>query len=182
MKISAALLALALSIPAICSAKTLCQKEEITYFSCQAKNSGKFISVCGNIPNGKIDDDSWLQYRYGKPRAIELTYPEEKSDSVSKFEGNHFNRYSVIDLRFINGKTLYGVTLAGTFSGEGANPRSRASGSVYVETSKSKHISIACQDSSIDKYYDIFAELNDSLRYRNGETDLLYHFYNHVSK
>ncbi|GHU29728.1 hypothetical protein AGMMS50256_15240 [Betaproteobacteria bacterium] len=182
MRVAFALFTLALSIPSICSSATLCRTGEIDYFSCRAKN-GKIISVCGNIKNGTIEDDSWLQYRYGKPHAIKLAYPEKENGSVSKFEGNHFNRYNVIDLRFINGETLYSVTLNGLYSGEGANPRYYVTGGVSVEMGKSKRVSIACQ--SIGEYYELFAELNDSLRSHNGyngKSDMLYYFYNHVSK
>lgn len=183
MKIVATLLTIALAAPYTWASETLCNKGEVNYFSCQTKADRKIISICGNIENFEINDDSWLQYRFGKPHAVELVYPQEKIGSISKFEGNNFSKYNVVDLRFINKNTLYSVSIAAPYSGEEANQRSRFSGGVSVEVAKSKRISIDCADSrSVRKYYDQFARLNDSLSYKNGETDMLFHFYNHVSK
>lgn len=183
MKIVATLLVIALAAPFAQASETLCQKGEVNFFSCQTKANGKVISICGNIENFEINDDSWLQYRFGKPRAVELVYPQEKIGSISKFEGNNFGKYNVVDLRFINKKTLYSVSIEAPYSGEEANKRSRFSGGVSVEVAKSKPVNIDCANSTnVRKHYSQFARLNDSLRYKNGETDMLFHFYNHVSK
>ena len=181
--IVAALLAIALAAPYAWASETLCNKGEINYFSCQTKVDRKIISICGNIENFEINDDSWLQYRFGKPRAVELVYPQEKIGSISKFEGNNFSKYNVVDLRFINKKTLYSVSIDAPYSGEGANQRSRFSGGVSVEITKYKPVNIYCGNSKVvQRYYDKFSRLIDSLRDKNGETDMLFHFYNHVSK
>lgn len=168
--------------PSVVLSQTLCQKGEVDYFSCETVTNKKIVSVCGNIANGEINDESWLQYRFGKKHAVELSYPEEKQGSVSKFEGNYFDRYNVIDLRFINGRTLYGVEFNGVYDGEEAEKRTRASGGVYVENSKAKRVYIACRKVDTGKYFNIFSQLNASIREFNGETDFLYRFYNHVSK
>lgn len=184
MKIVAALVALTLASSFSWATETLCQKDEVNFFSCKTKANGKIISICSNIEDFEINDDSWLQYRFGKPHAVELVYPHQKAGSISKFEGNNFSKYNVVDLRFINKKTLYSVSVEASYSGEEASKRSRFSGGVSVEIAKSKPVSIDCANStSVRKYYSQFARLNDSLRYKNGEkTDLLFHFYNHVSK
>lgn len=183
MKTVATLLAIALAASYTWASETLCGQGEIDYFSCQTKADPKVISICGNIEDFEINDDSWLQYRFGKPHAVELVYPQEKIGSIAKFEGNNFSKYNVVDLRFINKKALYSVSIAAPYSGEDANQRSRFSGGVSVEVAKSKRVAIDCVSSrSVRKYYDQFARLNDSLRYKNGETDMLFHFYNHVSK
>jgi len=169
-----------LSFPSVAASQTLCRTGEIDYFSCETV-AGKSVSVCGNIADGEISGDSWLQYRFGKIGAIELTYPTEKQGSVKKFEGNYFNRYGVVDLRFVSGRTLYGVELSETYGGDDAQPRSHPSGDVTVIVGKTKHVSIGCRKIDAPKYFDIYSRLNISLRAHNGETDFLFHFYNHVS-
>lgn len=69
---------------------SLCKHGEMTYFSCQLRGS-RVVSVCGS---GAVDASasprhraSWLQYRTGRPRALELVFPERKENSVPKFEG-----------------------------------------------------------------------------------------------
>ncbi len=184
MKIVAALLAITLAHPFAQASETLCQKGEVNFFSCQTKADGKIISICGNIQDFEINDDSWLQYRFGKSHAVELVYPQEKIGSISKFEGNNFSKYNIVDLRFINKKTLYSVSLEAPYSGEEATKRSRFSGGVSVEIAKSKPVNIDCiYPADVRKHYSQFARLNDSLRYKNGEkADMLFHFYNHVAK
>jgi len=170
-----------LLLPSVTLSQTHCRKGEIDYFSCKT-SSEKIISVCGNITNGEISDSSWLQYRFGKVSAIELTFPKEKAGSVSKFEGNYFNKYGAIDLRFINGNTLYGVDINGPYSGDDATKRTDYSGGVSAEIGKTKRVNIYCTKIDGRKYFGIFSDLNASLRYYSGETDFLYNFHNQVAK
>lgn len=169
-------------LPCVGQSQTLCHSGEFDYFSCETTATEKIVSVCGNIASGEIGRGSWLQYRFGKKGAIELTYPPKGSDSVAKFEGNYFSKYNVVDLRFINGRTLYGVELNHTYSGDEAQQRDRPSGGITVILNKSKRMSINCKKVDASKYFRTFSDLNMSLRSHNGETDFLHHFYNHVSR
>ncbi|WP_061541510.1 hypothetical protein [Collimonas fungivorans] len=69
---------------------SLCRKNETIYFSC-ATNSGKIISLCGDAfyqdEFGSLTeiDNPWLQYRFGSPGKIELSYPPQKNDSLKRF-------------------------------------------------------------------------------------------------
>lgn len=170
-----------LLFPSIGLAQTLCSSGEIDYFSCMVAHE-KIVSVCGNIANGEVKKDSWLQYRFGKPGAIELAYPKEKQASVRQFEGNYFSRYNVIDLRFINDSTLYGVDLNDTYSGDDAKKRPRPTGGVSVQVEKAKGRRIECQKADAGKYFEVFSLLNSSLRNYNGETDFLHQFHNRASR
>jgi hypothetical protein len=170
-----------LLLPSVTLSQTLCRKGEIDYFSCKTSNE-KIISVCGNITNGEINDSSWLQYRFGKVGAIELDYPKEKTGSVSKFEGNFFNKYEVIDLRFINGNTLYGVGINGPYSGDDATKRTEYSGGVSAKIGKTKRVNFNCTKIDGRKYFWIFGVLNALLTNYNGETDFPYNFHNQVAK
>ena len=179
---SSVLTAALLSLPSLSQSQTLCRPGEIDYFSCETVAIGKRISVCGNIADGDISSESWLQYRFGKVGAIELAYPTEKQGSVKKFEGNYFNKYGVADLRFISGRTLYGVELSEMYNGDDAPPRSHPAGGVNVQMGKVKYINISCRRVNTSKYFNIYTDLNTLLRAYNGETDFLFHFHNHVSK
>ena len=181
MKPTALAIVLAM-FPCVGQSQTLCRAGEIDYFSCETTASEKIVSVCGNITGGEMGSESWLQYRFGKKGAIQLSYPPKGTDSVRKFEGNYFSKYNVVDLRFISGRTLYGVELNHTYSGDEAQQRDQPSGGITVTLSKTKHVNIDCKKVDASKYFRIFSDLNTSLRAHNGETDFLYHFYNHVSR
>ncbi|MBK7014765.1 MAG: hypothetical protein IPH39_04115 [Sulfuritalea sp.] len=177
-----ALAVVMLTLPCVGLSQTLCRPGEIDYFSCETTANRKIVSVCGNITDHEITSESWLQYRFGKKGAIELSYPPKASGSVEKFEGNNFGKYNVADLRFISGRTLYGVELNDTYSGDDAQQRDQPSGGVTAHLGKTKHLSIECKTANASKYFRVFSDLNTSLRAHNGETDFLYHFLNHVSK
>ena len=172
---------LLLLLPSVTLSQTLCRKGEVDYFSCKT-SSEKLISVCGNITNDEINDSSWLQYRFGKTGEIELTYPKEKENSISKFEGNYFNKYDVVDLRFINGNTLYSVDLNGPYSGDDSTNRTEYTGGVSVQIGKTKRVNFFCRKIDGLKYFSIFSGLNVSLRNYSGETDFLYNFHKLVAK
>lgn len=163
-------------------AQTLCRTGEIDYFSCETNSNQKIVSVCGNISEGEINSESWLQYRFGRKDAIELSYPPKALGSVEKFEGNYFDKYNVVDLRFINGRALYSVEFNHTFSGDESQQRDQPSGGITVHLGKNKRVSMPCKKVNAPKYFRLFSELNASIRLHNGETDILHHYFNHVSK
>ncbi|PFH08903.1 hypothetical protein BCF11_1280 [Collimonas sp. PA-H2] len=74
-------------------ANSLCKKNEEVYFSC-ATNGGKIISLCGEVFDSDKDkfgnpielDSPWLQYRFGSPGKIELSYPRQKKNSLERFK------------------------------------------------------------------------------------------------
>lgn len=72
-------------------APSLCTKNETVYFSCKA-NTGKAISLCGKVfsvdkSGQRVEHDNpWLQYKYGRPEAIELIFPATKKESIDHFK------------------------------------------------------------------------------------------------
>lgn len=155
-------------------AQTLCRKGETDYFSCSVSLSGKIISVCGNISSDELTDDDWVQYRFGKPRAIELQFPQEKLGSALKFEGNNFWRHNFIDLRFINGRALYSVALYGPYSSDAFDgERKGYKGEVSVTLAGSpKPVIIPCRKVAGPKYFGIFKELNNVLPGRDPDSGM----------
>ncbi|WP_027996863.1 hypothetical protein [Simplicispira psychrophila] len=179
---SVALIACLFLLPSVCLSQTLCRAPEVDYFSCKTTTNEKIVSVCGNIASEGIGQGGWLQFRFGKMGATELTYPTDRHDSFKKFEGNYFNKYGVVDLRFISGKTLYSVSLNGKYSGADARRRNSPSGGLTMQRGMAKLVSMSCQKINTQKYFQIYSDLNVSLRAYNGETDFLGHFYKYVSK
>lgn len=67
---------------------TLCKQGETTYFSCRLKES-RVVPVCGSgavdASENPVHRASWLRYRIGTPKVLELVFPKRKENSVSKF-------------------------------------------------------------------------------------------------
>jgi hypothetical protein len=61
----------------------LCTPNEKVFLSCKVK-TGKTLSVCGSANFSQ--NEGYLQYRYGRQNAVELTFPEIERDSLSKFK------------------------------------------------------------------------------------------------
>lgn len=107
-----------------------CKSGEVTYFSCQAKSSGKFISICGSkFFDDKLEkriEGAWIQYRFGELNKTELAYPLEKIGSIDKFtteyqKHHHMQSYSLgfkignneynIDIDESAEREFYGISL-----------------------------------------------------------------------
>lgn len=89
--------------------KTLCEKSEAVYFSCPVANSKRIISVCGSP---EISDSAgYLQYRFGRPGAVELVYPKTKEKTQQQFYWEENNNYhsGSRTLYFEIGSYSYGV-------------------------------------------------------------------------
>jgi len=153
--------------------KSLCEKDEIDYFSCETINK-KIVSICGNIDDMNINNDNWIQYRFGLPKKVEFYFPENRKNSFKYFEGNSFNKYNVIDLRFINNNTAYSVSLSKSYNGNDAIKRNKASAYISIKTKESKRKTIKCKSIDSEKYYSIFYDINIKLRNINGDTDIFY--------
>ena len=79
--------------------ETLCEKSEAIHFSCLVANSKKVISVCGSP--ALSEDEGYLQYRFGRPGAVELVYPKTKEKTQQQFYWEENNNYQS------GSKTLY---------------------------------------------------------------------------
>lgn len=103
--------------PIVASAVTHCKKGEIDYFTCKIKNSEKIVSLCGSAfrdssyATADINDDAWIQYRFGKPERLELIYPAKKLPLVSKFSGEYIlaNDHRLYALMFKSGGYTYEI-------------------------------------------------------------------------
>jgi hypothetical protein len=86
-----------------------CGASEAVIFSCRIKGSTKILSLCGSKQLSK--DAGYLQYRFGRPGAVELTFPEEKRNSQAQFLYNHYLRAQVDETQvtFKNGAFTYSI-------------------------------------------------------------------------
>ncbi|MFW5837743.1 MAG: hypothetical protein ACOCVM_07020 [Desulfovibrionaceae bacterium] len=67
-----------------------CLSGEKTIFTCQIKGKTKVVSVCASQDLGP--DSGYVQYRFGKPGAIEMTYPANKAGSSQAFRVSTYTR------------------------------------------------------------------------------------------
>lgn len=78
------------SVPA---ATSLCRYPEQVIFHCETGRASKGLSVCAS--DNLADGNAYLQYRFGAPGKIDLTFPEEKRGSIKQFRYGHYFRYQV---------------------------------------------------------------------------------------
>jgi hypothetical protein len=163
----AALLVLAsAAFPSAAGAQSLCTRDEVDYFSCPVKG-GKVLSICSNLAEvDTTEPGHWVQYRFGTPRRIELAYPREKKESLSRFEGHVFDargeRKETSELRFINGTTYYSVSLSRS-PAKGTRNANDYAGAVGVGRPGAKLVSINCSRVDGDWYFRRFTDLNYEL-------------------
>jgi hypothetical protein len=73
--------------------QTLCKADEWVVFGCKMLKGGKLLSVCATkdleLKQGTLTGS--LEYRFGKPGKIELTFPEPGLVVEGAF---HFSRYT----------------------------------------------------------------------------------------
>lgn len=79
---------------------TLCAEGETTWFTCTTTNR-KILSVCGSLRA--------IQYRFGLPGAIELTYPKEPSLAPFWYEASETSHQGGHSVSFSNGGFVYSV-------------------------------------------------------------------------
>jgi len=79
-----------------------CSVSEDVIFSCRIKGSIKILSLCGSKQLSK--DTGYLQYRFGPPDVVELAFPKERKDSLSRFLYHHYFR-AQMDLTSVSFKS-----------------------------------------------------------------------------
>ena len=97
------------SIPAAHAAATLCEGDEQVLFSCPVAKTTKIVSVCGS--KLLTATSGYLQYRFGRVGAVEMTFPATRVRTQAQFGWNTNYHRDVTDswLSFTNAKYAYGV-------------------------------------------------------------------------
>ncbi len=124
---------------------TLCTANEDARFSCAAKN-GKVISICAS-PDLSATVGS-IQYRFGRPGAVELAYPADPATGRTALTWNTQNHASSqsFNVVFQNGGfsyTVYDQDTMGSGSQNGSG--------ILIEKPGAEPISIACTGPTILK-------------------------------
>jgi hypothetical protein len=90
-------------------AVTLCDSSEEIVLSCQIKKSDKILSICRSKP--LTATTGYLQYRYGRRGAIEMTYPVSKTETQGAFRLQTNTHAEVFDtwFTFKSGKFVYSI-------------------------------------------------------------------------
>lgn len=131
----------------------LCMPSETAFFACQTAK-GKLIDVCGIFPDQ-------LQYRYGTPTRIELTFPSKTTDGPHQFRlsmtANEDDTYTSLD--FINSFVNYTVFDYVIYGDQG--------GGVVANASRvSNRVGISCSGPPVDR----LSTWNGQLRCGNADT------------
>jgi len=96
-------LAGAIPLAAAAASSSLCAREETAYFEC-AMADGKRLAVCGALPDR-------LQYRFGRPAAVELAYPAAPEEGPQALLIAHYQRYRTDRLTLRFGRDGVGYTV-----------------------------------------------------------------------
>ena len=77
---------------------TMCTGENWVVFSAMSTKNGKIVSVC--VAEGDDTTPSHMTYRYGKPGAPELIFPDTAEGSFEKFTFRRYTRPRTTYLKF----------------------------------------------------------------------------------
>jgi hypothetical protein len=130
-------------------AGSLCDADEQVLFSCTVGKSGKLVSLCSSQ---KLEKDiGYLQYRYGSPKNIELTFPSAKAGSLEKFRFAHYFRYQVdrTFVSFSNGGFEYSVFT--NYDGEAEPPVQEKGVTVFKKSRPDKETDFICNSPVSDE-------------------------------
>ena len=82
---------------------TLCTADEVILFTCNTKTKNRIISLCGTIKtNGPT---SYIQYRFGTKKRLELVYPADKkppgklfTTEMISYAGSSYDAYVIFTI------------------------------------------------------------------------------------
>ena len=82
------------------AANSLCNANEDVIFNCEVAGRRKTVSLCSSK---QLDRQrGYLQYRFGRPGAIELEYPRERQNTQAAFKYSRYTRplVTLLTVRF----------------------------------------------------------------------------------
>jgi hypothetical protein len=142
-----ALAALVAAAPFVAAAApaSLCAADETAYFDCTMA-SGKLLAVCGALPDR-------LQYRFGRPGAVELAHPAAAHDGPQTLLIARYHRYRTnrLTLRFERNGVSYAV-----FDDEEDGKRR---GGVEVKTADARVRELVCSGTVTSRLSDLVGVL-----------------------
>ncbi len=120
----------------------LCKAEETTVFSCELKQNHKTVSLCAS--KSFTEQGGFLQYRFGQPNKIELTYPQELKGSLARFGYDEYSRpdLSTFVVGFNNGGYRYELME----TTEGGSDDGTTTRKLIVTSKAKKSVELTCLD------------------------------------
>lgn len=151
MKQLIAVLIIIITTSNLCNAEILphlCGNNEQVIFSCSMKSSKKILSVCSS--KSLNDENSYLQYRFGKSGKVEFQFPDDRSNSIKQFKQTHYFRAKVDrrELIFQNKDVQYSVF--SSFEGEESPPIKEAGVIVQKGSSERSWKTLQCASKFVD--------------------------------
>jgi hypothetical protein len=95
---------------------SLCRDEEKIIFYCAVAPGARIVSLCAS--NALDHRRGYLQYRYGKPGAIELQFPQARANTQIAFRYAHYFRAQVDRTEVSFDNQGYRYTLFDYFEGD----------------------------------------------------------------
>lgn len=122
---------------------SLCRAEEQVIFTCVAAGSAKLVSLCG----AKLLDHrrGYLQYRYGKPSAIELQFPQARANTQLAFRYAHYFRAHVDRTEISFDSQGYRYTIYDYYEGDVKPAMAVAGVRVGKHGTKGRETELQCQ-------------------------------------
>lgn len=121
---------------------SLCRDEEQVMFSCVVTPGARITSLCAS---STLDHRrGYLQYRYGKPGAIELQFPEARANTQLAFRYAHYFRAQVDRTEISFDNRDYRYTLFDYFEGDAKPAIITAGVRVSKHGTKGQQIELLC--------------------------------------
>ncbi len=117
---SIAALCLTAALGSVQAKLSLCEPNERVVYSCDVKSSSKVASLCAS--QTLTEQEGYLQYRFGSPGQIELTYPAHKRNSLQKFRLWRYARPMVDRLTISFDSGAYTYTYSSDYDGDEKPP------------------------------------------------------------
>jgi hypothetical protein len=131
-------------------AESLCSQSETIFFTCRVGSSGKILSVCGSLKG-----QEFLQYRFGHPKKIELSFPSIKIGSMEKFSWTQDYRKTAgtteYALLFDIARYKYVVSATSYPLSEGNNAAFGKFGGVTISDKNGKKTEISCANEPTER-------------------------------
>ena len=124
-------------------ATSLCAPGERVVWSCEIRGQRKWASICSSP---ELDRSrGYVQYRFGRPRQIELEFPRERVNTQSAFQYSRYTRPLVtyLKLRFENNGVTY--TISDDFNDEERRGRRDAGITIKPSGANSRETSLQCR-------------------------------------
>lgn len=132
---------------------TLCRQGEEVFFSCPVKDGTRVVSLCGS-PR-LTAREGYLQYRFGRPRKLELEHPKRRQEAPQTFRYAQYSRYQVdrVAVSFRRGGFTY--TLFDSYEGDASPPARHQGVQVTPSGAGRKEVTLECRGAAAGNLYSL---------------------------